>query len=385
MHAFAFYLALVSLCLLTIQFLELAVGSRRLRFLGDVTVPAGTAWPKVAVIIPARNEARNIEEALASVLALDYAPLEIRVINDRSTDATGAILAHMAARHPPLKVSTISHLPTGWLGKNHALDCGARAAGDADWLLFTDADIVMQPDTLKKAVAYCQQQHLDHLTVAPELRMQGVWLQLFASAFALFFTLFSKPWQAPNAQSRAHIGIGAFNLVRRAAYFAAGGHAAIALRPDDDMKLGKLMKKHGFRQDFLIGRNRLHVEWYSSPREVIDGLMKNAFAGVDYRIRAVLGASLYLFFLWIWPFAAICLTHGTAQLLNGVMVLEILGIGMATAWFAGNRLWTGLGLPAATLLLIYILMRSMVITLTRGGITWRGTFYPLAALKKNKI
>lgn len=385
MHAFAFYLALVSLCLLTIQFLELAVGSRRLRFLEEVKVPAGMAWPKVAVIIPARNEARNIEEALASVLALDYGPLEIRVINDRSTDATGAILARMAARYPQLKVSEITALPTVWLGKNHALNCGAHAAEDADLLLFTDADIVMQPDTLKKAVAYFQAHCLDHLTVAPELRMQGMWLQLFASAFALFFTLFSKPWQAPNAQSRAHIGIGAFNLVRRAAYFAAGGHAAIALRPDDDMKLGKLLKKSGFRQDFLIGRKHLSVEWYISPREVIDGLMKNAFAGVDYRIRAVLGASLYLFFLWVWPFAAVFLTHGSAQFLNAFMVLEVLGIGMATAWFAGNRLWTGLGLPAATLLLIYILVRSMLLTLARGGITWRGTFYPLAALKKNKV
>ncbi len=106
-------------------------------------------WPVVSIIVPARNEADSIEEALKSVLALDYPNKEIIVINDRSTDATGEILARLAQEYPELQLITIDRLPSGWLGKNHALQRGAVSAS-GELLLFTDADIIMQPSLLRR-------------------------------------------------------------------------------------------------------------------------------------------------------------------------------------------------------------------------------------------
>ena len=185
---------------------------------------------------------------------------------------------------------------------------GASSAS-GDLLLFTDADVQFEQTTLRRAVAYMEAQRVDHLAALPDVRVPGVALNAFIAAFGVFFSMYSRPWQARNPRSRAHVGIGAFNLIRTEVYRAIGGHQPIAMRPDDDMKLGKLVKKRGFRQDAVIGRNFVIVEWYTSLRELIDGLMKNAFAGVEYNLWAVAGSTAGLLVTNVWPFIAVFVTQ----------------------------------------------------------------------------
>ncbi len=208
---------------------------------------------------------------------------------------------------------------------------------------------------------------------------------MFVGAFGIFFSLYARPWKAKNPKSKWCIGIGAFNLVRADVYRAVGTHQAIAMRPDDDIKLGKLVKKHGYQQEFLFGIQMMQVEWYASVGELVDGMMKNAFAGVDYRVSAIVVASIAQFLLNVWPFLGIFLTHGPARIINAVVVLGILAICSDTARFISVCPWHGIGFPIATLLFIYIMWRSMLTTLLRGGIHWRGTYYPLADLKANRV
>src|SRR3954451_9899572 len=125
-------------------------GNRSIRFLRELP-PIDGPLPRVSILIPARNEERNLEEALRSVLALDYDNLEIDVVDDRSTDRTGEILDRMAAAAPRLRGVHVRELPAGWLGKNHALWLGAGKAS-GDFLLFTDADVVLEPSALRRAV-----------------------------------------------------------------------------------------------------------------------------------------------------------------------------------------------------------------------------------------
>ncbi|HEY5512071.1 MAG TPA: glycosyltransferase family A protein, partial [Geomonas sp.] len=265
--------------------------------------------PKVTLVVAARNEERNIAEALRSLLCLDYPDYELLVVNDRSEDTTGAILEELSADQPRLRVIQVSELPAGWLGKNHALWVGARAAA-GELLLFSDADIVMEPTVLSRAVTFLLDQGVDHLAVTPVLRMPTLFLDMFGASFILFFCMFSRPWKARDPRSRFHIGIGAFNLVRTAAYWKAGGHRRIALRPDDDMKLGKILKLDGFRQESAYGGGLLTVEWYATLGELIRGLEKNAFAGVDYRLTLVLLGALCHLTASVWPYLAIFLTTG---------------------------------------------------------------------------
>jgi glycosyltransferase involved in cell wall biosynthesis len=375
-------LAALTTILLVGTFLDFAVGHRRLRFLEDI--PPAKTGPPLSIVAAARNEARGIEAAVRSLLRLDYPALEIVIVNDRSTDETGAILERLAAEHPRLKVTTINELPEGWLGKNYALQSGAAPA-TGDLLLFTDADIVFEPSTLRRAVALIEEERIDHLAAIPDVRVPGLALNAFMAAFGVFFSLYSRPWKARDPRSNSHIGVGAFNLIRTAVYQAIGGHRAIAMRPDDDMKLGKVVKKHGFRQDVVSGRGFVVVEWYASLRELVDGLMKNAFAGVDYSLVKLAGSTLALFLMNVLPFLAVFFTDGVTRALYAVCVVLIVLIFSISARFGGAPLIFVLAYPFAALLFAYIMWRSALIAVTRGTITWRGTAYPLAAMRANRV
>ena len=323
MNVVIFYLAIVILFFWVAFGIELVIGSRSIRFLKDVPSSKRLPIPKVSIIIPARNEEKHIQEALQSVINQDHKSLEIIVINDRSTDQTGTILTRMEKANPKLRVLQITELPPCWLGKNHALYYGAQKA-TGEVLLFTDADMVMQPSTVSKAVGYMLENQLDHLTIASEVRMPGVMLGMFTAAFGIFFSLYARPWKAKNPRSSKYVGIGGFNMVRAEVYRAVGTHQAIAMRPDDDMKLGKLIKKNGYKQELLFGKGMIYGEWYSSLRELIDGLMKNAFAGVDYNIPAVVAGSIAQFSFNVWPFLGIFLTTGITRVINIIIVMVII-------------------------------------------------------------
>jgi len=364
--------------------IDLVRGGLTLVFLRDVApLPAGE-MPSVSIIIPARNEERNVEEALRSVLALRGREIQIIVVEDRSDDSTGAILDRMAAADPRLQVVHVTDLPKGWLGKNHALWLGAeRARGEL--LLFTDADVVMTPDTVERAAAHLVRRGYDHVTMGPRVDMPGRLLQTFGVVFGLMFTGFTRPWKARDPRSPHHVGVGAFNLVRAEAYRRIGTHRAIAMRPDDDMKLGKLVKKHGLRQDFVIGADAVSVEWYATLGEAVHGLRKNGFAGVDYRISLVLLATISQLLLFIWPFVAVLVVPGVARIPYVVAVAVILVLFAGMAREQKVPLWCGLLFPVASVMFIVVVWNATLYALIHRGIEWRGTHYPLDELRANRV
>ena len=384
MEQFLFYLAAVTVAVYVIITVDLWQGNRRVRSLKDIAPLEPGEWPRVAVVIAARNEARNIKEALQSVLNQDYPRLEIIVADDRSTDDTGAILDRMAERDARLRPIHIKELPPGWLGKNHALDFAARRAS-GDFLLFTDADIVMHPAAVRLAISHAERERRDHIAIGPEAHMPGVMLNAFLGVFGLFFSLFSRPWKAADPRSSRFIGIGAFNLVRAEAYRRIGGHERLRMRPDDDMKLGKLLKQSGYRQELLHGVGMIKVEWYSSVCELIDGTEKNFFAGLEYNLLVAAGAVVLQLALFIWPFVAVWVTNGATRWLNLASVLIMLATYAIGAPLVGARRRYAVLFPVAVLLFIYLMWNAARKTLMNGGINWRDTHYSLAELKANKV
>lgn len=392
MATFLLYLAVVTLLAEVLIFLDFKIGGGSIGLLRDEEPAVGAGLPRVSVVVAARNEERNLREALQSLLDQDYPDLEVVVVNDRSTDRTGEILEELRSDSvctadpagSRLTVLHIQELPAGWLGKNHALYVGAQAA-DGELLLFTDADVVLAPTAISRAVACMNRRSLDHLALTPNVRLASVRLGMCVGTFVVYFMLYARPWKARDPKSKRHIGIGAFNLVRREAYINSGTHKAIALRPDDDMKLGKIVKAAGYRQDVVHGGELVEVEWYASVRELIHGLMKNTFAGVGYSVAAVVGAAIMQIALIVWPFAALGLTSGATWWLNlGSVILMLIVYQRATR---ASRIpgWYAVGFPLAAVLMMYIQWRAMLLTLVNNGISWRDTHYPLAALKANKV
>ena len=188
-----------------------------------------------------------------------------------------------------------------------------------------------------------------------------------------------------DPKSGAHVGVGAFNLVRRSAYVALGGHAPIALRPDDDLKLGKLFKKNGYRCDFLIGAPLISVEWYATVGELVRGLEKNAFAGCDYRLSVVIGGMLAQVWRFLWPLAAAWFSTGWTRYAYALTIaLLLMNATLAARSQKQNPLYA-FGLPLASMMFIFIVLRATFLNLRDRGIYWRGTFYPLDVLRSNRV
>lgn len=379
-----FWWAVATLAAVGLVTAQLAIYSRQLAPLTGEPPLEGTALPRVSIVIAGRNEERDIERGIDSLLALDYPALELIAVDDRSTDRTGEILDHRAAADPRLKVVHVTELPPHWLGKNHAMHLGAAQA-TGDYLLFTDADCVFDPSAVRRGVGYLERTGFDHLCLLPECRMPSWLLEAFVTTFSIFFTIYLRPWEAKDPQSSAFCGVGAFNLIRRATYQAIGGHEPIRMRPDDDIMLGKLLKKHGFRQDVMLGRGSVWVPWYATVDELIVGLEKNAFAGVDYSLAMVFGGTTAMFLLNVWPFVGACLPLGWAQLLYALAAGLLLVNFVATAVNGGTRWWLAPLFPVAVMLFIYIQFRATFLTYWNGGIRWRDTLYPLDELMKNRV
>ena len=321
---------------------------------------------------------------MRSLLGLRHPALEIIAIDDRSTDGTGAILDRLAREDPRLRVIHVASLPEGWLGKNHALWLGAGQA-NGRWLLFTDADVVLERDAVTRALGYAEREAFDHLTLLPEMIVPGFWLQAFVTAFSVWGMVASRPWAVRHPWNRRSLGVGAFNLVQTGRYRAAGGHERIRLRPDDDLKLGKILKRSGARTDVLRGRGTVSVEWYRTLREAISGLMKNSFAVIEYRVSLALGGALTYLIVALGPFAALVFGSPVTRLLGA----GILAVELVAAWTLSRDIPTPrrsvLMFPVACLMLCWVLLRATFTTLIAGGIRWRGTFYSLRELKGNRV
>lgn len=377
------YLALMTLVATMVVLIEIALGMKRMKPLQDVAPLSNSGLPLVSIIIPARNEEKTIKPALLSILTQDYHNLEVMVINDRSTDGTGDVLKKMRVRYPRLKVEHITELPPGWLGKNHALQYGAERAG-GEYLLFTDADVVMEKTTLLRAMHHLTRNGLDHLCMFFEpVASSGFLAALFTDVGIGLLGLF-KPWKASNPKSKRYMGVGAFNLVRAEAYREIGGHHFIAMHPIDDIMLGKVIKRHGFKQECLLGKGFVSVRWYESVKELTTGLMKNLFALFDYSMIKTAGALVIILVLVVLPQWALFFTDGIARVFYG-MVVAVRFIFFAAAFReAGSKFRYAFWSFFTPYFIIQLVTKAAISTIRNKGIDWRGTYYSLDDLKVQK-
>jgi glycosyltransferase involved in cell wall biosynthesis len=379
----ALFLAVISCFVVLYSALVLVLGVRKLRLLNDVIADRNDSEPRVSVIMPACNEEENIEQAVLSLLAQNYGNLEILVVNDRSVDGTALVLKRLRASHPSLIVHDITELPDGWLGKSHALAAGAMLT-TGEYLLFTDADVVMEASTISRAMRHMLSERLDHLSLLFENIGGGWLLKCLILDMALGLLLFFRPWRVRQQRSREFIGIGAFNLVKRAAYDRVGGHRGIRIHPLDDLMLGKIIKEQGFRQDCLLAHGFVTVPWYDTVRAMVDGLQKNTFAFFHYRLSFIPPIVVFLVAVNILPLWGMIFCGGAARIFWLLsLVVKLLG------FFFGLRrqgmpAWYLLGALPAPYISLYIICKSAIVVRKNGGITWRGRFYALADLKKSR-
>ncbi len=351
----------------------------------DRTPATWAGNPRVAIIVPARNEESSIGQALSRLLAMDYENYEVIAIDDRSTDRTGEIMDGVAAASQGrLKVVHIRELPPGWMGKAHAMGTAARQA-DCDWLLFTDADVMFRPDCLRRAIAYAETERADHLVVLPHVIMKRPGEKMMLSFFQVLFAFGHRPWKVADPKTKDHMGVGAFNLVRRSTYEAIGTYERLRFEVVDDMKLGKVIKNAGFRQRVVFGHNLIEIRWAQGARGVVNNLTKNFFAVMSFQIwRALLGCA-GMAILNLMPFIGLLFAPGWARVPYAVAISSVFLLYTGIWRQAEIHPWYFLLHPVSTVLFIYTMLRSMFVTLWNGGVEWRGTVYPLEELRKGLV
>ena len=365
-----------------------------------------TGNPRVSIIVPARNEEETIEQALRSLLALDYDNYEVIAVNDRSTDRTGALMEKVAQEHagaPPssrslrqggefdfhkpditLKVIHHAELPPGWLGKTHAMWTAANHA-TGDWILFTDADVLFKPDSLRRALAYAESVPADHVVLFPRMIMKRPGEYMMIAFFQTMFMFGHRPWKVADPATDDHMGVGAFNLIRRRVYDAVGTYQALRMEVLDDMKLGKVVKNSGHAQRNVFGGDLISIRWAHGAFGIVNNLTKNFFAVLSFQWWRTVISAVGLAFLNYGPFVGIFLAHGWARIPYAVALASMSLIYLGMSWRSAVPVYYVVLHPVSTTLFIYTLLRSTFLTLWNNGIVWRGTKYPLEELRKGMV
>jgi len=364
--------------------IRFALGGRRLASLGRVDPQPDASLPSLTVVVAAKDEEARVERAARSLLAQEYPGLTVSVVDDRSTDATPEILRRLAAENPRLTVMRVDTLPAGWTGKSHALAEGAARA-TTEWLLFTDGDVDLAHDACRRAVSLATRDGADHLAVGPDLEVETLGEAIFIAYFVIMFHVSQEPWKAQDPRSRASIGIGAFNLVRRDVYERAGGHAAIRFELIDDLALGRLLKRSGARQRFALPASIVGVRWHIGVRGLTRGVEKNAFAAVGYRTAPAVLAVVAQTTIAAMPVLGLFLPGWLPKVASLAA-----WAGAALAYYVASRsvrvrTWQVIFMPVGGALFAYAFLRSTILALARGGVVWRGTFYRLRDLRRARM
>ncbi|MBI4731958.1 MAG: glycosyltransferase [Chloroflexi bacterium] len=338
--------------------------------------PQARKFPRVSVLVPARNEERNIEACVASLLAQDYPDFEVIVLDDHSTDGTRRILNRLLESAPRLKVQTGAPLPEGWLGKHWACHQLHQSA-TGDLLLFTDADTRHSIDMLRASVSALFAEHADLVTAFPREEVV-TWGEKLLVPFIGFGILTFIPVRLVQRLrwTALSVTIGQFMLFRRLAFEAIGGFEAVRAEIVDDMCLGRNIIAGGFEWRLLDGTQHISCRMYQGFWEAVNGFGKSIFAVFDYRILPYLFGWLAVGMAFLEPATALIsrwlhypLTPLAPEPASLAVALSLL------LWAAAYRrfkfpAYMVLFYPFTMLLFLLVALRSFVQTAT-GTATWK--------------
>jgi len=350
-------------------------------FLSKVEPMTGSlsSYPFVSVCVPARNEERDIEACLTSLLNQDYPHFEVIVVDDNSTDKTPGIIESLKERHPNLIAIQGAALPSDWYGKPFALH-QAQHKARGELLLFTDADPVFQPFALKTAVHLMQKHQLDMVSLLPGSEFGSFWERAVQPVIFAFIAALTRFKQVNDPKSPAAMGVGAFILVRREVYDGVGGHETLKQTILEDIGLARLVKRAGATMMIADAKKIYAIRMYHSFREIWIGWRKNVFLAMKKSIFKT-----FYYILCVWGFVVTpWLMVGThlwvgSGLVWQAMALSGLGLVLITKWILCHELNLekryALLFPLGALVMAAIMINSMIHVLYRGQAEWRGRTY----------
>ncbi|MEO8622538.1 MAG: glycosyltransferase family 2 protein [bacterium] len=355
------------------------------RSLDEVPVDVAAGAPRVSIVIPARNEARNIERCVRSALAARYPRLEVVAVDDHSTDETGEILQRLAVEDTRLRVIVPPALPVDWFGKQWACAAGA-AESTGEVIAFFDADTEQSPDLVPRVVNMMRLRDADLMSVAGSQELGTFWERVIQPQVFCMMLMNYGGTESVNESRRAtgKIANGQCLFVLRNGYQDLGGHGAVRHKVAEDLALAQLYFREGKRSYLVLGRTQLSTRMYTSLREVVDGWGKNIYAGGrDTAPFGRFGRAIYPLMLLSPPLLVLAPPLVLALSLIGVLgpgalLWSSIGTTAGLAWWVLVYALLGLSplyavlYPLGALMVLYIALRSIV----RGSrVQWKERDY----------
>jgi chlorobactene glucosyltransferase len=352
--------------------------------------PPPSEAPLISVCVPARNEERNIRACVESILAQDYPNFEVIVLDDRSTDATPAILGSLAARNDKLKILHGSDLPKDWAGKPHALFQACTEAR-GEWLCFVDADTFLSPNTLSACYVKAIETKADMFTIMTFQVLGSFWEKVVMPIVMTALSVGFSPRKVNDPNSKDAIANGQFILIKRSVYDAIDGHESVKDQIVEDKAISEQVKWNGYRLIVANGYSVARTRMYTSLPEMWEGWIKNIYLGLRDRPSLMLlgafGAFLALvaaLILPLWPLLGIFWYMQGGGWLAGTVVVQSL-ILWAIVIYAraqvargiGISPWYGFTLPLGAAVFAAMMFTSTWRVLSGKGVTWKGRMYSL--------
>ncbi|HEX7031801.1 MAG TPA: glycosyltransferase [Nitrososphaera sp.] len=344
-----------------------------------------TRFPKVSVILPARNEERYISRCLDSLLAQDYSNFEIIAINDSSTDRTGEIMQGYAARDSRVVYIDAPVKPEGWAGKNWACYQGYKHA-KGDVLLFTDADTEHSKSAMSMAVAHMLSQKLDALTAMPRLICNDFWTKITLPALATFLHTRFSPLRVNDPNAKTGYFFGSFFAITRGTYEAVGTHEGVREELVEDGALGSKVKEGKFRLKMVRGEKQIEAVWARDLQTLWHGLRRLMIPLYHQNRMAASMMAVAVFFILFAPFAllpylpfAALANNLSFQVLLGVQLAVITLITVATAVQCRLGVFESpayaLASPLSGAIVSFGFMSAIIDARKKGAVSWRDRRY----------
>jgi cellulose synthase/poly-beta-1,6-N-acetylglucosamine synthase-like glycosyltransferase len=341
--------------------------------------PADPPWPRLSVLVAAKDEEENIEACLSGLLSQDYPELELIVINDRSRDRTGEIIDAVAARDARVKAVHVRELPPGWAGKNHAMHVGVQRA-TGDYLCFTDADCHYHATgLLRAAVRYAHAEQIEFLSVLPELEAHTFWERVVQPPAGAIMVFWFAPEQVNSPASRCAYANGAFMLLTQAAYQKLGGHQQFRGVLNEDMHLAREAKRTGVSLRVLRGGGLYSVRMYVGLQQIWRGWSR-IFYGCFGTWGRLLASAIFLSVFSLSPWIALLSSPFLGRVGPGIAVAALVAISAQQSVLrrfyrlcAMPPNWA-LSYPLGAALCLAITCNAMT-RLAGGQTRWRGTAY----------
>ncbi|MGD1838399.1 MAG: glycosyltransferase [Nitrososphaeraceae archaeon] len=350
-------------------------------------------FPKISIILPARNEEQYIKQCIDSLSSLNYPDYEIILVNDDSSDKTLELMQNSVHKFKNIKVTSTPKRPDGWMGKTWACYTGYLESS-GDLLLFTDADTIHSRNLMSISVQYLLEKNLDAITIVPKLICKDLFTKITLPLFTIFLHTRFSPLKVNDPTSKVGYFFGSYFIISRNIYEKIGTHESVKNEIIEDGALGRKVKDNKFQMKMIRGEEFIDAVWARNAKELLNSIQRLVIPLFkESKINAV-SITLFLFFVLLFPYFLLSYSIYTIYFSSDLLYLFVtfVTISVIILQFVTNIFHSpktlflnplySLGSPVGSFIIVLSFITGIIISGTSGIVNWRDRKYVISSSQK---